>query len=152
MKGYYWWKSKCYRLCVQNPASELLQIGLKPEKWQWRHNSLTWHHRQFFCVVLFLLSSLVTGPSFMLMSPLVLELWQFSFIRDWLEIRKSEKSPSVFCLISGDWGWVSDAIFGKNVSNKMLLNPEKCQGYNFYLFWVIKGKPRVKLLPPPRLG
>ena len=41
----------------------------------------------FFDVVLFLLSSLVTGPSFMSMSSLVLELWQFLFIRDWPELR-----------------------------------------------------------------
>ena len=42
----------------------------------------------------------------------------------------------------------------------MLLNAEKCQGYSFYCFWVLKGKPtggggggRVKLPPPtPRLG
>ena len=35
-----------------------------------------------FDVVLFLLSSLVTDPSFISISSLVLELWQFSFIRD----------------------------------------------------------------------
>ena len=58
----------------------------------------------FFDVVLFLLSSLVTGPSFMSMSSLVLELWQFSFIRDWPEIRKSEIPLSEFLPISGDWG------------------------------------------------
>ena len=58
----------------------------------------------FFDVVLFLLSSLVTGPSFMSISSLVLELWQFSFIRDWPEIWKSEIPPSEFCPISGDWG------------------------------------------------
>ena len=58
----------------------------------------------FFDVVLFLLSSLVTGPSFMSISSLVLELWQFSFIRDWPEIRKLEIPPSEFCPISGDWG------------------------------------------------
>ena len=61
-----------------------------------------------FDVVLFLLSGLVTGPSFMSISSLVLELWQFSFIRDWPEIRKSEIPPSEFCPISGDWGelWI----------------------------------------------
>ena len=61
-----------------------------------------------FDVALFLLSSLVTGPSFMSISSLVLELWQFSFIRDWPEIRKSEIPPSEFCPISGDWGelWI----------------------------------------------
>ena len=52
--------------------------------------------------------------------------------------------------------WVKDTKFGTNVSNKMLLNAEKCQGYSFYRFWVIKGKPtgEVKLrpsLPTPRL-
>ena len=58
----------------------------------------------FFDVVLFLLSSLVTGPSFISISSLVLELWQFLFIRDWPEIRKSEIPPSEFCQISRDWG------------------------------------------------
>ena len=63
---------------------------------------------KFFDVVFFLLSNLVTGPSFMSISSLVLELWQFSFIRDWPEIRKSEIPPSEFCPISGDWGklWI----------------------------------------------
>ena len=36
---------------------------------------------------------------------------------------------------------VRDTEFGPNVSNKMLLNAPKCQGYGFYRFWVIKGKP-----------
>ena len=80
----------------------------------------------FFYVVLFLLSGWVTGPSFMSISSLVLELWQFSFIRDWPEIRKSEIPPSEFCPISGDWD-----KFGTNVSNRMLLNAAKLQGYNF---------------------
>ena len=64
----------------------------------------------FFDVILFLLSSLVTGPSFMSISSLVLELWQFSFIRDWPEIRKSEIPPSEFCPISGDWDelWIAN--------------------------------------------
>ena len=48
-------------------------------------------------------SSLFTGPSFMSISSLVLVLWQFSFIRDWPEIRKLEIPPSGFCPISGDW-------------------------------------------------
>ena len=58
---------------------------------------------KFFDVVLFLLSSLVTGPRFMSISSLFLELWPFSFIRDWPEIRKSEIPPCEFCSISGDW-------------------------------------------------
>ena len=53
---------------------------------------------------LFLLLILVTGPSFMSISSLVLELQQFSFITDWPEIRKSEIPPSEFCPRSEDWG------------------------------------------------
>ena len=53
-------------------------------------------------------------------------------------------------------GRVMDIKFGTNVSNKMLLNAAKFQGYSFCRFWVIKGKPTgggVKLPTfPPRLG
>ena len=38
-------------------------------------------------------------------------------------------------------GWVMDTKFGKNVSNRMLLNAAKIQGYSFDCFRVIKGKP-----------
>ena len=58
----------------------------------------------FFNVVLFLLPSLVTGSSFISLSSVVLELWQFTFIRVWPEIRKSEIQSPVFCPISEDWG------------------------------------------------
>ena len=57
---------------------------------------------ELFDVVLFLLSDLVTCPSFMPISWLVLELWHL--IRDWPEIWKSEIPLSEFCPISGDWG------------------------------------------------
>ena len=43
-------------------------------------------------------------------------------------------------------GRVSYTRFGANVSNKMLLDAAKCQGYSFYRFWLIKGKPpRLRL-------
>ena len=58
-------------------------------------------------------------------------------------------SPNIWRL-----GRVKNTKFGTNLSNKMLLNPAKCQGYSFYRFGVIKGKPTgngggagVKLLP-----
>ena len=93
--------------------SRLLQIGHKLEKWQWvtisRHEVIV----IFFDVVLYLLSSLVTGPSFMSISSLVLELWQFSFARDWPEIRKSEKKPSEFCPIFGGWGKLGKPGFAR---------------------------------------
>ena len=37
-------------------------------------------------------------------------------------------------------GLVMDTKFGTNISNRMLLNSAKFQGYNFYRFWVIKRK------------
>ena len=52
-------------------------------------------------------------------------------------------------------GRVMDTKFDTNVSNRMLLNATKFQGYSFYLFWVIEGKPTcwggggVKLSRPP---
>ena len=95
----------------------------------------------FFDVALFLLSSLVTGSSFMSISSLVLELWQFSFIRDWPEIRKSEIPPSEF----------RDTKFDTKISNKILRNATKCQGYSFFHFWVVRRKLTggIKLPPPP---
>ena len=48
-------------------------------------------------------------------------------------------------------GRVKDTKYGTNVSNEMLLNATKCQGYSFYRFLVIKGKPAggwgIKLPP-----
>ena len=82
-------------------------LRIAPNRPKIRKMTMTFDRRQrqiFFDVVLFLLLSLVTGSSFMSISSLVLKLWQFSFIRDWPEIRKSEIPPSEFCPISGDWG------------------------------------------------
>ena len=96
----------------------------------------------FFDVVLFLLSGLVTGPTFISISSLVLELWLFFFVRDWPEIWKWEIPLFKFCLTSGDWG-SRNTKFGTDVSNEMLLFAAKCQGYSFCRFWVIKGNPTV---------
>ena len=65
----------------------------------------------FFDVALFLVSRLVTDPNFMSISSLVLELWQFSYIRDWPEIQKSEIPTSEFFPVSGDWGelWIPNS-------------------------------------------
>ena len=51
-------------------------------------------------------------------------------------------------------GPVMDTKFCKNISNEMLLNAAKCQGYSFYGFWVIKGKPKGvggKIKTPPQM-
>ena len=38
-------------------------------------------------------------------------------------------------------GRIKNTKFDTNVSNEMLLNAAKYQGYSFYRFWVIRGKP-----------
>ena len=110
----------------------------------------------FFDVVLFLLSSLVTGPNFMSISSLVLELWQFYFIRDWPEIRKSERPTSGFCPISGDGSESWIANLAQMFLREYYWMLQHVRGYSFYRFWVIKGKPTGggELIPPtsPRLG
>ena len=102
-----------------------------------------WHDFNItsFDVVLFLFLILVTDPSFMLISSVVLELWQFSFLRDWMEIRKLEIPPSKFCTISGDLGelWIP------NLARIFLI---KCywmlQNFRVTAFWVIKEKQTVR--------
>ena len=43
-----------------------------------------------------------------------------------------------------------DTKFGTNASKKMFLNAEKLQGYSFYFFLVVKGKPTgTKITSPP---
>ena len=103
-------------------ASGLLQIGRKLKKWQWHHNFRTWCHREIF---LFFFSSLVTGPNFMSISSLVLELWQFTFVRDWPEICKSEIPPSEFFLISGDWS--------------KLATPNLARSSSIKCYWILKN-------------
>ena len=69
--------------------------------------------------------------------------------------RNSEdgKSPVWVLPNIGRLGGVRNSKFIKNVCNKMLLNAAKYQGYSFYCFWVIKGKPTGGIkFPQPRLG
>ena len=57
--------------------------------------------------------------------------------------RNPEIGNTPIWVLSNIWrlGQVMDTKLGMNVSNRMLLKAAKCQGYSFYLFWVIKGKP-----------
>ena len=106
IKGCYKWKCRNYRPCAGNPGSGLLQINYQLEKWRRCHNLPTRRHRQFFwrCrVSLVKLSSLVICPSFMLILWLFLELWQPLLIRNLAIYPEIGKTPSEFCLISGDW-------------------------------------------------
>ena len=66
------------------------------------------------------------------------------FIRDLPEIWKPGNTPVWVLLNIWRLGQVRDTNFGRDVSNEILVNAAKCQrlqGYSFYHFWVIKGKP-----------
>ena len=109
----------------------------------------------FFDVALFFLSSLVTGPSFVSISSLVLELWQFSFIRDWPEIRKSEIPPSEFCPISGDWGklWIPNKAWISLIECYWILQNSSVTA--FTVFELLRENQLGGITPPPsspRLG
>ena len=96
-----------------------------------------------FHIVLFYLSSLGTGPSFMSISSLVFELTVFFY-------KALTRNPEIanihIWVLPNIWRLrlVRDTKFGTDVSNEMLLNAAKCQDYSFYRCWVIKGKPTWK--------
>ena len=58
---------------------------------------------KFFDATMLLFSNVVIGLSFMSLSWLVVELWQFLFIKDWPEIQKLEIPSPAFCPVSGHW-------------------------------------------------
>ena len=107
----------------------------------------------FFDVVLFLFSILGTGPSFMSISSMVLELLQFSFIWDWPEIRKSEIPPSEFCPISGDWGklWILNLAQMSLIECYWMLQNSRVTAFTVFELLRENQLRRVKLHPPPPL-
>ena len=145
-------KTKFYRLCVWNLASRLLQIGHKSKKWQQGPNLLTWRHSQIFLMLLCFLVKFSCCSKFHVNIITGSGVMTTFFIRDWPEIRKSKIPPSKFCSISGGWDELEIPNFAQNVSKEMLVKTEKCQGYSFYCFWVVKGKPTGRINPSPRLG
>ena len=106
----------------------------------------------FFDVSLLLLSRVVTGPSFMSKSSVVLELWQFSFIRDWPKIRKSEIPPSEFCPIVRDWDelWILNLARMSLIECYWMLQNSRVTAFTVFEL-LRKNEPggRVKLPPPP---
>ena len=105
----------------------------------------------FFNVVLFLLSSLVSGPSFMPMSWLVQESWQFLFIRDWPEIWKSEIPPSEFWPIFGDWGklWIPNLARMSLIKPYQMLQDARVSA--FTVSELLREKQQGVKLPPTQI-
>ena len=110
-----------------------------------------------FEFVFFLLLNLVTGPSFMSIWSLVLELGYFFY--KWLTRNPKTRYTSIWVLRNIlRLEKVRDTKLSANVSNEMLLNAAKWHSYRFFRFWGINREPagggEVKLppLPPsPRL-
>ena len=118
---------------------------------------LTWSHRQVFDLFLFFWRICV-------FSPVKFSYWfrfyvniitgsgvlTISFYKAFT--RNSEIGKNPVGVLPNIWrlGQVNNTKFCTVVSNKMLLNAAKCQGYSFYRFWVIKGKPtgECKITPP----
>ena len=141
------------RLWVWNPASELLQIGRKLEKFQWSHNFLTWHHRQIFWRCFFSLVKFSYWSNFHVNIITGFGVMTISLCKRLA--RNPEIGNTPIWRLPNIWrlGQIRTIKFGRNVSNKILLNTAKYQGYSFYHFWVIKGKPTGevkggKIMPP----
>ena len=124
-------------------GSGLLQIDQKSKKWQdvmttqfsdMTSSSIFW--RCFVSLVKFSYCSkfhinIITGSVIM----------TIFFYKGLTKSPEIGNTPVWVLLEIWRLGWVMETKFRMNVSNKMLLNAEKCQGYSFYRFWVIKGKP-----------
>ena len=112
----------------------------------------------FFDVVLFLFSSLVTGPSFMSICRHVITGSGIITIFFYKGLtRNPEMGNTPVWVFPNNWrlGQVMDTKFGTSVTNRMLLNAAKFQRYSFCGFWVIKRKPtggrEITPHPPPPL-
>ena len=116
------------------------------ENGKWRHKFPSWRHRQFFwrffvSLVKFSYWSkfhvnIITGSGVM----------TISFYKGLTRNPEIGNAPVWVLLNIGRLGGVRNTKFGVNVSNKMLMNAAKCQGYSFYRFWLIKGKPTRGLI------
>ena len=94
---------------------------------------------------------IVTGLSFMPISSLVLELRQFTFIRDWPEIWKSEIPLSESCPISEDWDELAIPHLGQISLMKFYCMVQNARVTAFTIFELLRKNQQegVKLPPPP---
>ena len=104
----------------------------------------------FFDIGLFILSSLVTGPNFISI-PVPGSGVMTIYICKGLT-RNLEIGDTPVWVLPNIWrpGQVKDTKLVTDVSNKMLLNAAKCQGYSFYCVWIIKVKSTREGVKLPR--
>ena len=93
--------------------------------------------------------SCLIGPSFMSISSLVLELWHFSFIRGWPEIRKLEIHPPEFCPISRDWGKLGIPNLVQISLIKFYWKLQNARGTAFTVFELLTENKQGIKLPTP---
>ena len=144
-----------YRLCVGNAASGLPKIGQKSGNWQWRHNFPTWWHRPIF------LTLIVPLVKFRYWSKFYVNIITGSGIMTIFFYKGLTRNPEIrnnpVWVLPYTWRLelVMDTKIGTILSNRILLNAAKFQGYSFYRFWVIKGKPTrgggKTTLPPTQI-
>ena len=129
-------KEQVYRQCQRNPTSRLLQISHKLKNDNdvtvcWNDVIVNFFSCSFVSLVKFSYWSMfhvniITGSSFLLQG-----LDQKSGNRKYARLSFSQYLET---------GQVRDTKLGTNVSNEMLLNAAKYQGYSFYCSWAIKGE------------
>ena len=128
----------------------LESASYKLKKWQWRHTFPTGRHRQFFWCCFVFLVKVSYWSNFHVNIILVLELWQFSFIRDWPEIQKLEIPLSEFCPISEDWGKLGIPNLARMFLIKCYSMLQNARVTAFTVSKLLrKNQQWVKLPPPP---
>ena len=147
-KADCYWKHNFCRLCIRNPP-ECSKLAKNPKN----NNDITVFRNdvnvKFFLRCLFSLVKFSYWSKFHVNiipgSGIMTIFFYKGLIRN-LEIGNNPiwVLPNIWRLLR-----VVDTKFGANVSNRMLLNAAKFQGYSFYHLWVIKGKPTGGKLPPP---
>ena len=133
-------------LCVRNTASGFHQIDRKLGKCQWRHNFLTW-----LCFVSLVNFSYCSKFHVNIIIFFGSGVMTISFYKGLT--RNPEIGNTIVWVLPNIWrlGQVRNTKFGTNISNKMLLDAAKCQGYRFYISELSReNKPTEGLkLPPP---
>ena len=146
------------RLCVRNPASGLLKLAkIRKMTMTSQFFDMTSTSQFFWCCF-------VSLVNFSYWSKFHVNIITDSRIMTIFFYKGLTRNPEIgntpVWVLPNIWrlGWVMDTKFSTNVSTKMLLNAAKRQGYSFYHFWVITGKPtgggglKLPSSPLPRLG
>ena len=125
------------------------KLAGKLEKWRWRHNFLKWCHHK----VSLTLCCLCCQFQVLVQISCQYHYWLWSydsfFYKELTRNPEIGNTPAWVLLNIWSLGPVWDIKFDTIVSYKMLLNAAKCQGNNFYGFWVIKGTPAGRKISPP---